>query len=112
RTTPIALFRREHAGSWLTLAPEPVPARLSSYGVAVLEVLQTRGACFLPEIVTASALLPTQVEQALSELAAFGLVTSDSFAGLRALLTPSAKRAPLGGRRRRYRTVPFDFASA
>jgi ATP-dependent Lhr-like helicase len=57
-------------------------------------------------------LLPTQVEQALGELAALGLVTSDSFAGLRALLTPSDKRRPIGMAHRRHRTVPFGIESA
>ena len=59
-----------------------------------------------------SGLLPTQVEQALGELAALGLVTSDSFAGLRALLTPSDKRRPIGVAHRRHRTVPFGIETA
>ena len=42
---------------------------------------------------------------------ALGLVTSDSFAGLRALLVPSAKRKPLAGARRRGRVLPFDIES-
>jgi ATP-dependent Lhr-like helicase len=42
----------------------------------------------LDEIVEGSHLLRTQVEEALAELVAAGLVVSDSFAGLRALLTP------------------------
>ena len=59
-----------------------------------------------------SGLLTTQVESALAELAGLGLVTSDSFAGLRALITPSSKRKPLGGRKRRHRTVAFGVESA
>ena len=43
-----------------------------------------------------------QVEEALAELVALGLVNSDSFGGLRALLVPSDRRRPgAGGRRRR-----------
>jgi ATP-dependent Lhr-like helicase len=45
-------------------------------------------------------------------LAGLGLVTSDSFAGLRALITPSSKRKPLASARRRHRTVPFGIESA
>jgi ATP-dependent Lhr-like helicase len=37
-------------------------------------------------------LLRSQVEEALAELVANGVVVSDSFAGLRALLTPAAAR--------------------
>jgi ATP-dependent Lhr-like helicase len=44
--------------------------------------------------------LRPQVEEALGELVALGLVTSDSFAGMRALLLPDDKR-----RSRRRRTV-------
>src|SRR5439155_13574224 len=38
--------------------------------------------------------------------------TSDSFTGLRALITPSSKRKPLTGGQRRHRTVPFGIESA
>ena len=112
RTTPVALFQREHAELWLSLAPPRATERLSSYGLAVHETLVQRGASFLPDLVGASGLLPTQVEQALAELAALGLVTSDSFAGLRALLTPSAKRQPIGAGIRRQRSAPFGMERA
>jgi ATP-dependent Lhr-like helicase len=102
RSSPVALFRREHAPAWLRLT-EGEPGRLSSYGAAVEEVLAQRGASFLPELISASGLLATQVEQALGELAAAGRVTSDSFAGLRALLTPASKRPPIYSTRRRLR---------
>jgi ATP-dependent Lhr-like helicase len=78
----------------------------------VREVLEQRGAIFFHELVAASGLLTTQVEQALAELAGLGMVTSDGFAGLRALITPSSKRKPLGSGRRRHRTVPFGIESA
>ena len=85
---------------------------LSSYAAQVREVLARRGASFFHELAPMSGLLPTQVEQALGELAGLGLVTSDSFAGLRALITPSSKRKPLSAARRRNRTVPFGIESA
>jgi ATP-dependent Lhr-like helicase len=52
------------------------------------------------------------VEQALAELVSFGLVTSDSYAGLRALLVPSARRKTIPGAPRRQRTVSWDISSA
>jgi ATP-dependent Lhr-like helicase len=46
--------------------------------------------------------LRIQTEEALAELVALGLVNSDSFGGLRALLVPSSERkSPSSGRRRR-----------
>src|SRR5882757_9184118 len=43
----------------------------------------------------------TQVEKALSELVALGIVTSDSFGGLRALLVPADRKHAISGKRRR-----------
>lgn len=103
RSSPVALFRREHGPAWLRLTEGSEPGRVSGYGAAVQEVLVERGASFLPELVSASGLLATQVEQALGELAAAGRVTSDSFAGLRALLTPASRRPPIFSTRHRRR---------
>ena len=111
RSTPVALFLREHAEGWLA-GRNGGDYQLSSYASLVREVLQQRGASFFHELTAASGLLPTQVEQALGELAGAGLVTSDSFAGLRALITPSSKRKPLSAARRRVRTAPYGIESA
>jgi ATP-dependent helicase Lhr and Lhr-like helicase len=112
RSTPVALSIRENMGSWLALTPGERPT-VSSYARDVLEVLERRGASFFGELVSGTKLLATQVEQALAELAAGGLVTSDSFTGLRALITPSEKRKPmLGSAAKRHRTVPFGIESA
>ena len=69
---------------------------LSAHGRAVHDALADRGASFFHELVGASGLLPTRVEEALGELVAAGLATADSFTGLRALLVPSDRRRPLG----------------
>ena len=112
RTTPIALFLREHAGTWLSGRPRVDDGVLGEYARAVRAVIERRGASFFHEIVSASGLLPTQVERALAELAGAGLVSSDSFAGLRALITPSARRKPPAGGLRRHGTVPFGIEGA
>ena len=111
RSTPIALFLREHADQWLA-EKNGGNYEVSSYAAAVRDVLQQRGASFFHELAGLTVLLPTQVEQALGELAGVGLITSDSFAGLRALITPASKRKPLSGARRRHRTAPFGIESA
>ena len=112
RSTPVALFLREHAGLWLGNQAPVEPDSLPEYSRRVLDVLHARGASFFHELVGGSGLLATQVEQALGELAAAGLVTSDGFAGLRAVITPSSKRKPLAHATRRHRTVPFGIESA
>src|SRR5881296_2154118 len=116
RTTPVALFRRERGAVWRSLTPEPDPKELplSHAGRAVLEVLDGRGASFFGDLVNATGLLRTEVEKGLGELVAWGLVTSDSFAGLRALLIPSDRRRPIGGGgfRRRGQMAPFGVETA
>ncbi len=113
RSSPLALFRREHAEKWLALSSEPDAEGLSTYARKTLEALSAQGASFFHDLVGAAGLLPTQVERALGELAAVGLVTSDSFAGLRALLTPSDRRRPVGGVvQRRRRTAPYGVETA
>ncbi len=116
RSSPIALIDRRRLRDWLALAPAPDRERLSSYAAQVLEALESNGASFFHELVEATGLMPTRVEQALGELAGSGFVTADGFAGLRALLTPSDRRAPLGGagtggRRRRGR-APYGIEAA
>ena len=114
RTTPIALFRRERGAVWrsLTVQPDPASLPLSHSARAVLEALDQRGASFFGDLVNATGLLRTEVEKGLGELVAWGLVSSDSFAGLRALLVPSDRRRPIGGFRRRGHIAPFGVETA
>jgi ATP-dependent Lhr-like helicase len=111
RSSPIALFLRAHTDDWMSDRGNP-PAELSTYAGRIQEVLERRGASFFHELVGVSGLLATQVEQALAELAGAGLVTSDSFAGLRALITPSNKRKPLSPGRTRHRKAAVGIESA
>ena len=118
-TTPIAFVDRGRMEVWLRPGGAPsavggnavtgddpsaagapsangAASHLSAHGRAVHDVLAERGASFFHELVGASGLLPTRVEEALGELVAAGLATADSFTGLRALLVPSDRRKPLG----------------
>ena len=61
--------------------------------------------------VPTTGLLRAQVEDALGELVNWGLVTSDSYAGLRALVTPFIKR-PGFSRRRGRRPAASNFDRA
>jgi ATP-dependent Lhr-like helicase len=96
RTTPITLLVRRHATLWASLSSTEEPARPSSRAETVADFIRQNGASFFDEMVEGTGLLRPQVEEALAELVALGVVTSDSFGGLRALL-----RKPTAGRRRR-----------
>lgn len=96
-TTPIALFwRRDLAGLLPASLERNIATSLPSQ--RVFDFLAGHGACFPWDIVHETKLLPAQVEQALKELAALGLVSCDSWAGLRAMLIRAPKRAELAGR--------------
>ena len=114
RTSPIALYQRQNLRDWLALTPPSSAVELSVISQAVFEALQSGGALFFSELVRRSGLLPSQVEEALSQLAALGMVTSDGFDGLRALLVPSNKRPTFGRkvakRRRRTNLASIEFA--
>jgi ATP-dependent Lhr-like helicase len=79
----------------------------------VAEFIHEHGAAFFDEIVEGTGLLATQVETALAELVALGLVNADSFAGLRVLLLPVDRRRRSGGTRRpRSRVALFGMEDA
>lgn len=112
RSTPITLLARRNARLWSALTDPPDPARLTAKARDVIECIRAEGASFFDEIVEATRLLPSQVEEALAELVALGLVNSDSFGGLRALLVPSERRRSASGVRRRRRVALFGMADA
>ncbi|HEV2682034.1 MAG TPA: DEAD/DEAH box helicase [Rhodanobacter sp.] len=103
RSTPIVLLPRRDLAVWTSVssASDPQEILLSSRAQAVADALREQGALFFDELIDATRLLRTELEDALGELVAAGRVSADSFAGLRALLLPAAKRD--GGRHRRLR---------
>ncbi len=110
RTTPITLLERRHAALWTALSPHGDAAQAGARSRAVLDCVKEHGASFLDELVEGTGLLRLQVEEALAELVALGLVTSDSFGGLRALLTPASERRAGGRRRRRAASYAMEDA--
>ena len=105
RATPIVLLPRKQMAVWTSIAQEASPqaSLLSSRAQAVTDVLREHGALFFDELQSLARLLRTELEDALGELVAAGRASADSFAGLRALLLPAAKReAPRHRRLRRH----------
>jgi ATP-dependent Lhr-like helicase len=102
RVAPLALFLREDA-EWLLASPDPQRAEsLSPPAREVLAALRSRGASFFEELVRNVRRGAAEVEDALWELVAAGLVTADGFENLRALIDasrrPAARRRQTPGR--------------
>ena len=102
RVAPLALFLREDAG-WLLAGGGNAPPALSGAASEVLDTLTNRGAGFFAGLVRATGRLAAEVEDALWELVAAGLVTADGFDNLRALVDPRRRRGEGRGRRARPR---------
>lgn len=106
RVTPVALLPRTQLPEWEGFAGCAEPEDLGGPATAVLEVLQQRGACFQDDLLRATGLMPSVLEEGLAELVGRGALTSDSFASLRWLcIAPSKRRKPplMAGRWSRFR---------
>ncbi len=112
RNTPITLLTRRNLPVWTALAKAgAAPPHLSTRAQLVADFLQQHGASFFEDIAEGVKQPRTFVEDALRELTATGLVNSDGFSGLRALLLPAERRKPVSGTRRR-RTAVFGVEDA
>ncbi|WP_233885653.1 DEAD/DEAH box helicase [Paraburkholderia flagellata] len=100
RSTPVVLLARRELTRWMALVETPDTAGLSARAQRVYEALLRHGAMFFDELAADAHLLGVELENALGELVAAGLVNADSFAGLRALVKPAAQRSAHHGRRR------------
>jgi ATP-dependent helicase Lhr and Lhr-like helicase len=109
RSTPIVLINRRNIQTWNEAFPSPADpnlCRLSSNTEAVDQYLKEHGASFFTDIIAGTRLLASMVEEALGELVFRGLVSADSFTGLRALLTPLSKSTQRELEKRRRRRKP------
>jgi ATP-dependent Lhr-like helicase len=86
KATPISVVFRQDLG-WLLAAArgngDPVEPTVGATA-EVLEVLGDRGACFAADLAAATRRLPDDVDRALWDGVARGLVTSDGFEAIRA----------------------------
>jgi len=103
---PITFFVREEA-DWMTpRRPESIEeeARGLSHGARdVLNFLRQRGASFFADVVRGTDKLKSEIETALWELVAAGLVTADGFDNLRSLIDPRRRSGQGSGRAARPR---------
>jgi ATP-dependent Lhr-like helicase len=111
RSTPIGIVTRKQWPLLQTLTSQASDAsQLSHSATAMQTYLQAHGASFFDEIASGSHLLASQAEEGLGELVAAGLVTSDSFSGLRALVIPQDKKRRMAARGRRIALFGLEDA--
>ena len=104
RATPVTLTIRDDL-PWLLRAArgeqrpaEPGPGSTTD----VIEALRNRGALFPPDLATLTGRLPSEIEEALWDGVARGLVTADGFRAVRSLFARrAAQKAPGRHRLRR-----------
>ena len=110
RVAPLAIFLRDDA-PWLLATPQPSPRdSLSHPAREVLAAIESHGASFFADLTRATGRLASEVEDALWELVAAGLVTADGFENLRALLDPKRRRGEGRSRTARPRHAPGRWA--
>jgi ATP-dependent Lhr-like helicase len=122
RSTPITLMLRDHFPWLLPSADSPSDFQNFENQIsggnarAALEALLAHGALFPAQLGSLLQLVPSQVEDALGELAAAGLVTSDGYPALRRLI--GGQKWRMENRRSRmakvsqYRASSFDLPSS
>ena len=103
---PITFFVREEA-DWMT-PHHPTAEHTETRGLTegareVLNFLRHRGASFFADIVRGTDKLKAEIETALWELVAAGIVTADGFDNLRALIDPKRRAGQGSGRTARPR---------
>jgi len=89
KTSPIMLVQRRNAELWKECSGAEEQFELSAKALAVYEYLKEKGAVFFDDLVKGTMQFDSQCEDSLAELVSYGLVSSDSFNGLRALLVPA-----------------------
>ncbi len=103
---PITFFIREES-DWMTphnpATNQPEARGLSDGAHQVLDFLRQRGASFFADIVRGTDKLKAEVETALWELVAAGVVTADGFDNLRSLIDPKRRAGQGSGRTARPR---------
>jgi ATP-dependent Lhr-like helicase len=100
KLAPISLLRREDADALVVARDGEENAALSHAAREVLEEIGRRGAPFFGDIVRGTKRLPSEVEEALWQLVAAGLVTADGFDALRSLIDAKRRLGEKGLRAR------------
>ncbi len=99
KLAPISLFMRENAEELIVRETRGTQG-LSHVSRDVLGEIERRGAPFFSDLVRGTKRLPAEVEEALWQLVAAGLVTADGFDALRSLIDAKRRLGEKGLRAR------------
>ena len=95
RATPITLVNRQDLpwvlAGWRGSAPPPIPAQGAV--AEIVAVLGQWGPRFAADLAADTGRLPTDIERALWDAVARGLVTADGFGAIRSLTTKARRRS-------------------
>jgi ATP-dependent helicase Lhr and Lhr-like helicase len=94
RTSPVTFVNRHQIHVWKQ--EKDIELTLSSKAEKILEALKNHGALFFNDILFRTKLFASEAEDAIGELINAGLITSDSFTGMRALLVPDKFKTDSG----------------
>jgi ATP-dependent Lhr-like helicase len=111
RAAPISILFRENLGWLLPENRKSSEAYCRADATSILEALRQRGALFPHELLALTQLLPSQLDEALHELATLGLATADAFTAVRTIsgTVTDRRRAE---KRRRARRMRREFTAA
>jgi ATP-dependent Lhr-like helicase len=115
---PMGIFPREDADWLMRVASAEGGATidrdtvLSPVAQDIRRMLQERGASFFADIARETGHLQSQVEDALWELSAAGIVTADGFDNLRALLDPKRRQGREKSKRPRHGAGRWSLLSS
>ena len=114
KSTPISIVSRANLDIFKALSAgqhnEGEASPLSELAKKIEFDLTKNGASFFDQIQQRTGLLRAQLEEGLAELVSMARITSDSFTGLRALLTPNKKKP--SAHKRRGRRAMFGVEDA
>lgn len=105
KLTPIHFVQRNHLTRWRA-TPDLDPVHLSGLARPVFDLLTQRGASFREDMLRDLDCIPAMLDDAMCDLISIGLISSDSFAGLRRYLR-SGKQSQRLQRARRHAPAGF-----
>ncbi|MDH5378521.1 MAG: ATP-dependent DNA helicase, partial [Gammaproteobacteria bacterium] len=107
KQSSICFVERKNMGLWRVEDDTLAEGDLSSLSALVYKNLVDKGALFFADLVEVCGLLEMQVEEALEDLSSKGMVSSDSFAGVRVMIR---SKKTLRRRNRRAMVSTMDDA--